>query len=140
MRSVTEAVEFSGVAARLPAQDLNRARTFYAEKLDLEPIEERTGGLLYRCGSGLFAVFASGGSPSGSHTQISFEVADLRATVRILRARGIVFEEYDVPGLKTVDGVAEIVGNYPSKGGRGELAAWFKDSEGNMLGVGQPLR
>lgn len=57
-----------------------------------------------------------------------------------MRARGLVFEEYDLPGLKTVDGVAEIVGNYPSKGGKGELAAWFKDSEGNVLGLGQPLR
>jgi catechol 2,3-dioxygenase-like lactoylglutathione lyase family enzyme len=140
MRSGTEAFEYSGVATRLPAQDLNRARSFYAEKLGLEPIEERPGGLLYRCGTGLFALFASNGSASGSHTQIGFEVTDVKAAVRILRARGIVFEEYDLPGLKTVDGVAEIIGNYPSKGGKGELAAWFKDSEGNMLGIGEPLR
>ncbi len=140
MRSGTEAFEYSGVATRLPAQDLNRARLFYAEKLGLEPIEKRPGGLLYRCGSGLFALFASNGSASGSHTQIGFEVTDVKAAVRILRARGIVFEEYDLPGLKTVDGIAEIVGNYPSKGGKGELAAWFKDSEGNMLGMGEPLR
>jgi hypothetical protein len=138
MRSVTEAVEFSGVAARLPAQDLNRARTFYAEKLDLEPNRGASRGLLYRCGSGLFAGFASGGSLSGSHTQISFEVADLLATVRILRARDIVFEEYDVPGLMTADGVAEVVGNHPSKGGRKELAAWFKDSEGMCLAWANP--
>jgi hypothetical protein len=70
---------------------------------------------------------------------MGFEVTDLRAAVAVLRARGLVFEEYDLPGLKTVDGVAEIAGNYPSKG-RGELAAWFKDSEGNVLGMGQPLR
>ncbi len=140
MRSGTEAFEYSGVATRLPAQDLNRARSFYAEKLGLEPIEERPGGLLYRCGTGLFALFASNGSASGSHTQIGFEVTDVKAAVRILRARGIVFEEYDLPGLKTVDGVAEIIGNYPSKGGKGELAAWFKDSEGNMLGIGEPFR
>ncbi len=139
MRSNTEAFEYSGVATRLPAQDLNRARSFYAEKLGLEPIEERPGGLLYRCGSGLFALFASGGSPSGDHTQMGFEVTNLRTAVEVLRARGVVFEEYDLQGLKTVDGVAEIVGNYPSKGGRGELAAWFKDSEGNVLGLGQPL-
>ncbi len=132
--------EYSGVATRLPAQDLNRARSFYAEKLGLEPIEERPGGLLYRCGSGLFALFASAGSPSGTHTQMGFEVTDLRAAVEVLRARGLVFEEYDVPDLKTVDGVADVVGNYPSKGGKGELAAWFRDSEGNLLGLGQPLR
>ena len=56
MRSNTEAFEYSGVATRLPAQDLNRARSFYEEKLGLEPIEERAGGLLYRCGSGFFCL------------------------------------------------------------------------------------
>jgi hypothetical protein len=71
---------------------------------------------------------------------MGFEVTDLRAAVEVLRARGLVFEEYDVPGLKTVNGVAEVVGNYPSKGGKGELAAWFRDSEGNLLGLGQALR
>jgi len=140
MRSGTEAFEYSGVATRLPAQDLNRARSFYAEKLGLEPVEERPGGLLYRCGSGFFALFSSSGSPSGNHTQMGLEVTNLRAAVEALRARGLVFEEYDLPGLKTVDGVAEVVGNYPGKGGKGELAAWFKDSEGNVVGLGQPLR
>jgi catechol 2,3-dioxygenase-like lactoylglutathione lyase family enzyme len=138
--SSNETFEYSGVATRLPAKDLNRARAFYADKLGLEPIEERPGGLLYRCGNGLFALFASGGSPSGNHTQMGFEVSNLREAVAVLRARGLVFEEYDLPGLKTVDGVAQVVGNYPSKGGKGELAAWFKDSEGNVLGLGQPLR
>lgn len=140
MSSSSGAFEYTGVATRLPAQDLNRARSFYAEKLGLEPIEERPGGLLYRCGSGFFALFASSGSSAGNHTQMGLEVTNLRAAVELLRARGVVFEEYDLPGLKTADGVAEIVGNYPSKGGNGELAAWFKDSEGNLLGVGQPLR
>ena len=57
-----------------------------------------------------------------------------------LKRRGVVFEEVDVPGLETTDGIAEVEGNYPSKGGKGERAAWFRDSEGNMLGFGQPLR
>jgi hypothetical protein len=52
----------------------------------------------------------------------------------------VVFEEVDVPGLRTTEGVAEVEGNYPSKGGKGELAAWFRDSEGNLIGIGQPLR
>ena len=64
---------------------------------------------------------------------------DLEATVATLRSRGVVFEEYDLPGLKTVNGVATIEGNYPSKG-VGERAAWFRDSEGNLLGLGQPIR
>src|SRR5690606_32747538 len=140
MNSDSKASLYIGVATRLPAQDLNRARSFYAEKLGLEPIEERPGGLLYRCGSGHFALFASAGSPSGNHTQMGIEVTDLRAAVQALRARGLTFEEYDLPGLKTTNGIAEVVGNYPSKGGKGELGAWFRDSEGNLLGIGQPLR
>src|SRR5690606_17078592 len=127
------------IATRLPAQDLGRARGFYADKLGLAPVEEHPGGLLYRCGSGLFALFESRGAPSGSHTQMGIEVSDLRAAVAALHARGVQFEEYDAPGLKTVDGVAEVAGNYPSKGGKGELAAWFRDSEGNLLGMGQSL-
>lgn len=127
------------VATRLPARDLGRARRFYSEKLGLEPVEERPGGLRYRCGSGYFALFQSAGSASGTHTQMGFEVDDLDATIAALRARGIEFEEYDLPGFKTNNGVADIAGNYPSKG-VGERAVWFRDSEGNLLGIGQPVR
>jgi catechol 2,3-dioxygenase-like lactoylglutathione lyase family enzyme len=126
------------VAARLPAQDLERARAFYADRLGLEPAEERPGGLLYRLGSCEFGLFASAGGPSGAHTQMGFEVDDLDATVAELRGRGVMFEEYDLPGLSTVDGIADISGNYPSKGS-GERAVWFRDSEGNLLGIGQPV-
>ena len=132
-------LEHSDVATRLPAQDLERARAFYAEKLGLQPVEEREGGLRYRCGSSDFALFTSAGEASGTHTQMGWEVDDLEATVAGLRARGVVFEEYDLPGLRTVNGIAEIEGNYPSKG-RGEKGAWFRDSEGNLLGIGQPIR
>jgi catechol 2,3-dioxygenase-like lactoylglutathione lyase family enzyme len=127
------------VATRLPAQDLKRARAFYADKLGLEPVEERQGGLRYVCAAGEFALFESQGGPSGDHTQMGWEVEDIEATVTALRSRGVVFEEYDFPGLRTVDGIAEIEGNYPSKGS-GERGAWFRDSEGNLLGIGQPLR
>jgi hypothetical protein len=58
--------------------------------------------------------------------------------VEELRRRGVVFEEVDMPGLRTVNGIADITGNYPSIG-TGERAAWFRDSEGNLLGIGQPL-
>ena len=127
------------VAARLPAQDLDRARSFYADKLGLHPAEEREGGLRYVCAAGEFALFESAGAPSGGHTQMGWEVEDIEATVRELRSRGVIFEEYDLPGLRTVDGIADIEGNYPSKGS-GERGAWFRDSEGNMLGIGQPVR
>jgi catechol 2,3-dioxygenase-like lactoylglutathione lyase family enzyme len=126
------------VATRLPAQDLERAKAFYAEKLGLEPDEERQGGLRYVCAGGEFALFESAGAASGGHTQMGWEVEDVGATVSELRARGVEFEEYDLPGLRTRDGIAEIEGNYPSKGS-GERAAWFRDSEGNMLGIGEPI-
>jgi catechol 2,3-dioxygenase-like lactoylglutathione lyase family enzyme len=127
-------------ATRLPAQDLERARKFYSEKLGLEPSEERPGGLLYGSAQGVFALFQSAGASSGEFTQMGWDVDDIEATVAEMKARGVVFEEVDLPGLKTVDGIAEVEGNYPSKGGKGERAAWFRDSEGNMLGIGEPIR
>jgi catechol 2,3-dioxygenase-like lactoylglutathione lyase family enzyme len=131
-------LENGRVATRVPAQDLDRARAFYSEKLGLEPAEEREGGLRYVCAAGEFALFESAGAASGDYTQMAWEVDDIEATVRELRSRGVVFEEYDLPGLRTVEGIADIEGNYPSKGS-GERGAWFRDSEGNMLGLGQPV-
>jgi catechol 2,3-dioxygenase-like lactoylglutathione lyase family enzyme len=133
-------LEDGKVATRIPVRDLQRSRKFYAEKLGLEPSEERPGGLLYRCSEGEFALFESAGAASGNHTQMGWEVEDIEATVEQLRARGVVFEEYDFPGLKTVNGIAEIEGNYPSKGGVGERAAWFRDVDGNLFGIGQLMR
>ncbi len=120
----------SRVAGRLPAQDLERARRFYADALGLEPVEEREGGLLYRVWSGEFALFASQGAPSGTHTQMAFDVDDVEAAYETLRGRGV---EIDPAGLVDVEG------NYPSKG-TGERGFWFRDSEGNVLGVGQTVR
>jgi catechol 2,3-dioxygenase-like lactoylglutathione lyase family enzyme len=128
------------VATRLPTQDLDRARRFYAEKLGLEPADERPGGLLYRFANGEFALYTSAGTAPGTFTQLAFEVDDLEAVVAELKQRGVVFEDVDVPGLETTDSIAEVQGNYPSKGSTGERAAWFQDSEGNLLGIGQPLR
>jgi catechol 2,3-dioxygenase-like lactoylglutathione lyase family enzyme len=128
------------IASRLPCTDLERARRWYAEKLGLEPVDERPGGLLYRGASGDFALYASQGSAPGTFTQMAFEVDDIEAVVADLRSRGVVFEEYDFPGMTTVDGIADIEGNYPSKGASGERAVWFHDSEGNLLGIGQPVR
>ncbi|MFJ8076613.1 VOC family protein [Streptomyces sp. NPDC096176] len=127
------------VATRLPAQDLERARRFYSEQLGLEPVDERPGGLLYRCGNTDFALFQSTGASPGTFTQMGWEVSDIETVMTELKRRGVVFEEVDVPGLRTQDGIAEIEGNYPSKGARGERGAWFRDSEGNMLGIGQPV-
>lgn len=124
------------VATRLPAKDLDRARAWYAEKLGLHPAEERPGGLRYVIGDSEFVLFASAGAADASFTQMAFDVADLRATVDALRRRGVVFEEYDEGPLSTQDGIATVRGNYPSKG-TGEIGGWFKDCEGNLIGVGQ---
>jgi catechol 2,3-dioxygenase-like lactoylglutathione lyase family enzyme len=118
----------SRMAARLPAQDLDRARAFYAEKLGLEPADERPGGILYKpSGGGEFALFLSSGRPSGDHTQMGFEVDDVDAAVADMKRRGVEF----------MSEIVDIEGQYPSKGAGGERATWFYDSEGNVLGIGQ---
>lgn len=128
------------VATRLPCQDLERARRFYADKLGLEASDERPGGLLYRMDKGDFALFQSAGASPGTFTQMGFEVDDIEAVVTELKLRGVVFEEVDAPGMRTRNSIADIAGNYPSKKASGERGAWFRDSEGNMIGVGQLVR
>jgi catechol 2,3-dioxygenase-like lactoylglutathione lyase family enzyme len=128
------------VATRIPVRDLERARAFYADKLGLEAAEERPGGLLYRCASSEFALFESAGAASGTHTQMGWEVHDIEATVAELKSRGVEFEDFDMPGMPVEDGIVEVPGNYPSKGGRGERAVWFRDLDGNLLGIGQAIR
>ena len=135
----TDILARARVATRLPAQDLDRARRFYSERLGLEPVDERPGGLLYRCGGAEFVLFRSTGTSPGTFTQLAFEVDDIETAVSELRRRGVLFEDVDVPGLRTKGGIAEIEGNYPSKGARGERGAWFRDSEGNLLGIGEPV-
>jgi catechol 2,3-dioxygenase-like lactoylglutathione lyase family enzyme len=128
---------------RLPAQDLERARRFYAERLGLEPVDERPGGLLYQCGGGRFVVFRSSGAATGAFTQMCFEVADVDATVAELRSRGVLFEEFELLGLlgggRPENGITEVEGNYAVTGARGSRGAWFRDSEGNLLGVESPV-
>ncbi len=120
----------SDVYATIPAQDLERAKSFYADKLGLKPSQEGPEGLHYRSGNGEFLLFESTGAASGNHTQLGWDVADLEAAVSELKGNGVVFEEYDLPGFKTVNGIADI---------EGERGAWFKDSEGNLLALGEQL-
>ncbi|MDT5002936.1 MAG: hypothetical protein QOJ24_112 [Mycobacterium sp.] len=75
---------------------------------------------------------------NGSFTQMAFNVDDIEAEVSELRRRGVVFEDNGIPGLAMVDNIVDVPGNYPSKD-RGERGAWFRDSEGNMLGIGQAI-
>jgi len=114
--------------ATLPAQDLERAKAFYAERLGMTPTSEDKVGVHFVVGGTRLRLFKSGGSASGSHTQLALMVGDVAAQVNALRARGLQFEEYDYPNLKTVDGIADL--GYAK-------AAWFKDSEGNLLGIAQ---
>jgi catechol 2,3-dioxygenase-like lactoylglutathione lyase family enzyme len=116
----------------LPATDLERAKRFYAEKLGLTPeteLPDLRDGLFYRCGEDTrFLVFPSPNATSGTHTQMTWRTNDIEAEVAALKARGVIFEEYDTPEVKTLNSVATIG---QSKG------AWFRDSEGNLLALGQ---
>lgn len=121
---------------KLPAQDLDRARQFYRDRLGLEPVEERDGGLRYVCGTTEFHLFLSSGAASGASTQLGFEVADIDETIADLRSRGLELEPFDIAGFEVENDVVVVPDNYPSKG-TGERGAFFRDSEGNLLSIGQ---
>jgi catechol 2,3-dioxygenase-like lactoylglutathione lyase family enzyme len=112
----------------LPVQDPVRAKAFYADKLAMEPVSETPGGNFYETGGSRFLLYPTQGRPSGAHTQMGFAVDDIEATVAALKERGVEFEEYDFPGFDKATSIAQ---TGPTR------AAWFKDSEGNLLGVAQ---
>ena len=119
------------VGAVLPAKDLSRARAFYSEKLGLEPTEENEGGLRYRMQDGTgFMLYETENAGSAKNTAMCWTATDLDAEMSELRGRGVTFEDYDFPGLKTEDGVATM---------DDERSAWFIDSEGNILCIGEEL-
>ena len=116
--------------AKLPASDFGRARRFYVEVLGFRPTFEGPGWVRFECGGGSsFLVFASSGTASGDHDQCGWIVDDIEAVVADLRDRGVVLEEF--PGATFLGGIRD------DPAGR---SAWFRDSEGNLLGVGQPRR
>jgi catechol 2,3-dioxygenase-like lactoylglutathione lyase family enzyme len=123
---------------KLPAQDLERARAFYRDKLGLEPVEERTGGLRYVCGPTESNLFGSAGAPSGESTQMAFEVEDLEAALADLRARGVTFERFEMSGFEVRGDTTVAPDNYPGKG-TGELGTFLYDSESNLIGIAQPV-
>ena len=115
------------VGAALPCQDYERAKGWWKEKAGFSPSEETPEGAYYACAEGTqFFLFPSSGKASGDHTQVAFEVKDVLAEVTELKKSGVTFEEYDFPGFKTVDGIAEM------DDGKG---AFFKDSEGNLVAI-----
>ena len=116
-------------SAALPCTDLKRAKKFYADKLGLVPADEHPDRLFYEGQRGTeFLLFESSGMPSGSHDQMRFSVADIDVEVRDLKEAGVRFEEFDFPGFDRATSIGT-VGDH--------RAAWFRDSEGNLLVVVQ---
>jgi catechol 2,3-dioxygenase-like lactoylglutathione lyase family enzyme len=113
-------------AATLPAVDLNRARKFYEGTLGLKVQEADEFGFRVDCGRGTQIYLYKRGPTKADNTAVGFRVDDLEKEVAELKQKGVKFEEYDFPGLKTVNSIA-VMG--------GEKAAWFKDTEGNIIGV-----
>ena len=120
--------QFNEAAPTLPTADQDRAKKFYSETLGLEAEQDTPGGTMYKLGSGHIFVYPSEFAGTNQATAATILVDDVEAAVADLRERGVTFEEYDMPGLKTVNGIAEI---------EGEKGAWFKDTEGNILAVAQ---
>jgi catechol 2,3-dioxygenase-like lactoylglutathione lyase family enzyme len=119
----------SSATAMLPVVNMPRARAFYEEVLGLPPAVVRENGeARYRSGGLSFALYPRATPTRADHTALSFEVRDIGAEMAALRARGVRFEEYDLPGLKTSNGVC-VLG--------AERAAWFHDTEGNILCIHQ---
>jgi predicted enzyme related to lactoylglutathione lyase len=121
----------ASVTANIPAADLARAKAFYADTLGLKPAAEvgDAGMLIYRTdGGSMFSVYQTEYAGQAGHTIAQFHVDDVVAEARALQAKGVSFETYDMPGVEWDDGVADMTG----MDGMGK-AAWFKDSEGNIL-------
>jgi catechol 2,3-dioxygenase-like lactoylglutathione lyase family enzyme len=121
-----EGAEF---VAMVPVSDLDRSVRWYRETLGLEPAWRGEGVAQYRSGSTRFDLYVTASAGTAQHTLAAWIVDDIEDAVARLRGRGVVFEEYDFPGLKTMDGIADL--GY-------ERAAWFRDPDRNILSVGQP--
>ena len=119
------------VTCMLPVKDLARARAFYEDRLGLEALGGRPDGkFIYRCGGTEIALFPKPEGTKAQHTALSFRVGRIEPAVATLKARGVVFADYDLPGLRTVDHVC-VLG--------AEKAAWFEDTEGNILCLHEDL-
>jgi catechol 2,3-dioxygenase-like lactoylglutathione lyase family enzyme len=110
----------------LPAVDLARARRFYEEKLGFKPGEVTPAGVTYHVNNSSIFLYPSTFAGTNKATAASFNVTNLVALVAELRGKGVVFEEYDMGDFKTVNGILKTPEG---------LAAWFKDTEGNIIGL-----
>jgi catechol-2,3-dioxygenase len=115
----------------IPAADVARARKFYEEKVGLVPREEIEGGVVYECGGGSSVfLYPTPNAGTSKASQAFWQVANLESEMAELKAKGVVFEDYNLPGLKTVNGILTA---------GGIKAAWFKDTEGNILAIVQEI-
>jgi catechol 2,3-dioxygenase-like lactoylglutathione lyase family enzyme len=113
----------------IPAADIDRAVRWYEEKLGWKPTRRSSGGVSYGTADDTrFVIYPSPNAGKAPQTVMGFRTADIEADVRGLKQRGVIFEEYDFPGLKTIDSIATTAD---------VRAAWFRDSEGNILGIVQ---
>jgi predicted enzyme related to lactoylglutathione lyase len=121
----------SPMYAYIPAKDVVRARQFYENILGLKAKEEFAGGVIYEFGKGTGCfLYPTPNAGTSTASQAFWEVNDVEAEVAELKARGVVFEEYDIPGAQMKNSIAT---------GGGAKTAWFKDTEGNILAVSQRL-
>jgi predicted enzyme related to lactoylglutathione lyase len=119
----------SAITTMLPVSDVERASAFYADKLGLtRTATAGDGSVIFETGAGAIGLRAAEPGAQSAHTALSFEVSDITGEIRDLEARGVAFEDYDLPNLKTVGHIA-VMGN--------EKAAWFCDPEGNILCIHQ---
>jgi predicted enzyme related to lactoylglutathione lyase len=116
------------IRAYIPASNIERARKFYEQIVGLEPAEVYAGGVVYMCGGAEVFLYPTPNAGTSRASQAFWQVADVDAEVTDLKARGVVFEEYSMPGLKTKNSIVTA---------GGARAAWFKDSEGNIMAVVQ---
>jgi catechol 2,3-dioxygenase-like lactoylglutathione lyase family enzyme len=112
----------------IPAKDLEGTRRFYEDVLGLEIVRESPTGITYRSGDAYVVLYPTQFAGTAQHTLGGFLVEDIEAAVADLRSKGVTFEEYDMPGLKTENGIATA---------DGQKGAWFKDPEGNILSLAQ---
>jgi predicted enzyme related to lactoylglutathione lyase len=119
------------IRAYIPASDISRARKFYEGILGLRPKEEYAGGVIYECGGTVVFMYPTSNAGTSKASQAFWQVDDVEAEVAELKARGVKFEEYDVPGQTMKNSIAT---------GGGAKTAWFKDTEGNILAVSQRIR
>ena len=119
----------SALYAYIPAKDVARARKFYEQILGFKPKEEYAGGVIYEFGKSTACFLYPTPNASTSHASQAFwQVDDVEREVADLKARGVVFEEYDIPRVKMQNSIATA---------GGAKTAWFKDSEGNILALSQ---